>query len=460
MTSKATEPFMPKRRLPIGQIIGRALVAPIYLGAASLKALARPILALTLVSLLSIAAGYLNMGLITKVIALVLIGAALLWMVWCFERHLLLGAAACEADIRLRQRYGLNLLILVIGIVLLAKAIGFLLQLALLAIIYLQLAASDNNPLPSLAYVLGWIGAVSVVGSVPARFFLLLPAAAAGHDVTPMRLWRLTRGNGMRLFLLLVILPGVLGGFGQLALDTGRSFPGSAIVASLLTAYGGLVYLAILALAYRRLSDTPLPDVEQGVGASLLVSNARRLWSALAIVLMLFGGVVAYDAFYRIAPGEFVQILRFGRPERIASDPGTHIKIPLIEDARPLPGVFEASSQGTYLTNRKEPVSLDCQARWRIVDAAVFDRTAGGSTTRADQMIGDFLDSMLRERFTRLDPDDIQPLIEAGRISLPVEETGHHDPLFDGLIEDINGRIKAYGIEVTALQIAGGRGIR
>ncbi len=53
-----------------------------------------------------------------------------------------------------------------------------------------------------------------------------------------------------------------------------------------------MVYLAILALAYRRLSDTPLPDVKQGVGASLLVSNARRLWSALAIVLMLFDGLI------------------------------------------------------------------------------------------------------------------------------------------------------------------------
>ena len=51
----------------------------------------------------------------------------------------------------------------------------------------------------------------------------------------------------------------------------------------------------------------------------------------LAILLMLFGGFAAYDAFYRVAPGEAVQILRFGRPERIASDPGTRIKIPLQE---------------------------------------------------------------------------------------------------------------------------------
>lgn len=452
---------MPKRRLPMGKIVGRALIAPIYLEAASLKALVKPILALTLVSLLSIAAGYLNTGLIAKVIALILIGAVLLWMIWCFERHLVLGAAACEADIKLRQRYGLNLLILVIGIVLLAKAIWFLQQLVLLAIIYLQLAVSDNSPLPSLAYVLGWIGVVSVVGSVPARFSLLLPAAAAGHDVTPMRLWRLTRGNGMRLFLLLVILPGAVCGVGQLAIASSRSFPGSSIIAGLLTVYGGIIYLAMIALAYRSLSDTPLPDVEQGVGAYLIVSNARRLWSALAIVLMLFGGFVAYDAFYRITPGESVQIMRFGRPDRIASDPGTRIKIPLIEEARRLPGAFEASYQGTYLTNRKEPVSLDCQVRWRIIDTAVFDRTTGGSTKRADRIINDFLDSMLRERFPRMNPEGLQSLIEAGRVSvlLPVEKTGHHDPMFDGLIKDINGRIKAYGIEVTALQIEARRGM-
>jgi len=448
-----------KPRVPVGAVMGRALMAPFYLEAASWKALVRSLLTLALVILLPIAAGYLHMGWMVQVAAYGFLWAAILWLAWNFERHLLLGASAGESDPRLRQRYGLNFLVLVVGGLLLTVVIWHLLQWVLAAIVFLHLAASDNNPLPSVAYVLGWIVAISVVGSFPVRFVLLLPAAAAGHDIAPKRIWRLTRGNGLRLFLVLVILPGVLAGYGQLALASGRSFPGSAIVAGLLTAYGGMVYLAVLAWAYRSLSAMPLPDLKQGAGARLLRANARRLSAALAIVLILFGGVAVYNAFYRTVPGETVQILRFGKPQRVTSDPGTRVKIPFVEEARPLPDGFQARYQGTYLTNRKDSLPLDCQVQWRIADAAVFDRTLGGRTTRADRVIGDFLDSLLRDRFARLGPDDIRPLIEAGGLTLPVEETAHPAALLDGVIDEINKRIKIYGMEVTVLRMAVGSGI-
>ena len=102
---------------------------------------------------------------------------------------------------------------------------------------------------------------------------------------------------------------------------------------------------------------------------------------------------------------------------------------------------------------------MDCQVQWPIVDAAAFDRTLGGRTTRADQMIGSFLDSLLRDRFARMGPDDIRPLIEAGGLTLPAEETAHPAALLDGVIDEINKRIKVYGIEVTALQMAVGSGV-
>ena len=450
---------MTKPRVPVGAVIGRAFIAPFYLEAASWKALVRSLITLVLVGLLPVAAGYFRMGWVLQLIAFGFLWAAILWLAWNFERHLLLGASAGESDPRLRQRYGFNFLLLVVGGVLLAFVIWHLLQWVLAAIVFLHFAASDNNPLPSVAYVLGWIVAISVVGSFPVRFVLLLPAAAAGHDIVPKRIWRLTRGNGLRLFLVLVILPGVLAGYGQLALMSGRSFPGSAIVAGLLTAYGGMVYLAVLAWAYRSLSAMPLPDLKQGAGARLLRANARRLWAALGIVLILFGGVAVYNAFYRTVPGETVQILRFGKPQRITTDPGTRVKIPFVEEARPLPDGFQAQYQSTFLTYHKEFLPLDCQVQWRIVDAVVFDRTLGGRTTRADGVIGDFVISLLRDRFARMGPDDIRPLIEAGGLTLPAEEAAHPAALLDGVIDDINKRIKVYGIEVTALQMAIGSGV-
>jgi hypothetical protein len=60
---------------------------------------------------------------------------------------------------------------------------------------------------------------------------------------------------------------------------------------------------------------------------------------------------------------------------------------------------------------------------------------------------------MLRDRMARQGPDDLAPLMKAGALALPREEVGHDDTLFDGLVEDINGRIKVFGVEVTLLHI-------
>ena len=447
---------MTKPRVPIGSVIGRALIAPLYLEAASWKAFVRPLLTLVLVSLLPVAAGYFHMGWGVQLAAFGFLWAAILWLAWNFERHLLLGAAAGEFDPRLRKRYGLNFLVLVVGGVLLANVIGYLLQWVLLAMVYLQLIAQSDKPVLAWAYGLGWIVAISVAGSFPVRFLLLLPAAAAGHDIAPKRIWHLTRGNGLRLFLLLVILPGVLAGYGQLALASDLSFPGGAIVAGLLTAYGVMVYLAVLAWAYCSLSDMPLPDLKQGAAACLLRVYARRLGAALAIALILLGGVAVYNAVYRTAPGETVQILRFGKPQRITSDPGIRVKIPFVEEARPLPDVFQTKYQGTYLTYHKEFVPLDCQVQWRIVDAVVFDRTLGGSTTRADGIVGDLLESLLRERIAQRRMDDIRPLIEAGGLALPGAETARRHSLLTELIEDVNKKLRVFGIEVIALRVTAG----
>ena len=162
----------------MGAVIGRALIAPFYLEAASWKALVRSLLTLALVGLLPVAAAYFHMGWMVQVAAFAFLWVAILLLAWNFERHLLLGAAAGESDPRLRQRYGLNFLALVVGGVLLTVAIWYLLQWVLAAIFLLHLAASDNNPLPSVAYVLGWIVAISGGGFVSGSF--CPPAAGRG----------------------------------------------------------------------------------------------------------------------------------------------------------------------------------------------------------------------------------------------------------------------------------------
>ena len=68
-------------------------------------------------------------------------------------------------------------------------------------------------------------------------------------------------------------------------------------------------------------------------------------------------------------------------------------------------------------------------------------------------MIGDFLDSLLRDLVAQRGMEGIRSLIEAGGLTLPGEETAHPATLLDGVIDDINKRIKVYGMEVTVLRM-------
>jgi hypothetical protein len=71
---------MTKPRVPMGAVIGRALIAPYYLEAASWKALVRSLITLVFVGLLPVAAGYFRMGWVLQLIAFGFLWAAIIWL--------------------------------------------------------------------------------------------------------------------------------------------------------------------------------------------------------------------------------------------------------------------------------------------------------------------------------------------------------------------------------------------
>ena len=381
--------------------------------------------------------------------------AAIAWCAADFQRHLLLGATACESEPTPWQRYGLYLLALVIVSLLMASLMAILLYMVLPAISFFLLAITSPSPWLATGTVILWILVVVIAAYPVVRFALMLPAVAVGHDIATGRIWRLSRGNGLRLLSLLIFIPGLLNGILYLAFEEDTSSLWIEIVADVLNTYFVLVLLSILALSYRSLSDQQLPAVNRITMARRPGLNARRLWPAALVVLVGLGCVAVWNAIYQVGPGERILISRYGKPVRIESEPGIRLKIPLIEDAQPLEtqDVFRTGGAGRFLTLTKDMLSLKYDTQWRVVDTDIYARTTAGQSQLVDMKVDELVNEILRYRVAKLGQDDIQSLLSTGTVELGVDKEPHRTTLLDGVLEDINSRVTQLGIEITAWNI-------
>ncbi len=268
---------MPSSSLAVWKTFGAALVAPFRLGSASWKALAGPLLALAAATGLAFVAGTGQWAEVTWGPAALLVFAVAVWLALVFQRHLLLGAAARELGARPWRRYGLYFLAMAILGIVFGVLWAILFSLVLPGVALFLMALNSSAPWLAAGAVILGVLAFTVAAYLPARLALMLPALAVDHDPGFARTWRLTKGNGLRLLALLVVIPGVLHGLGVLALSEVEGVLSLIILDVILGSYLFLVDLGILAFAYRALSDQALPVVSSdGASAWFATGAAKR----------------------------------------------------------------------------------------------------------------------------------------------------------------------------------------
>lgn len=94
----------------------------------------------------------------------------------------------------------------------------------------------------------------------------------------------------------------------------------------------------------------------------------------VASLTVLLAILVAYGSFYTVDPTEQVLVLQFGAPKQVVTEPGLHVKLPLVQtveyiDKRLLK--VEAPAE-EVITQDKKRMVVDAFARWLIVDPLRF----------------------------------------------------------------------------------------
>jgi modulator of FtsH protease HflC len=124
----------------------------------------------------------------------------------------------------------------------------------------------------------------------------------------------------------------------------------------------------------------------------------------IVLVLALIALVVGYSALFTVYQTQQALVVRLGQPVRVVTEPGLHFKVPLIDDVikfdrRVLTRKFDNEQ---FLTSESQVLAIDYYIKWRIQDVeAYYQATAGGSESRAEDLVGQRIQDGIKNAVAR-----------------------------------------------------------
>ncbi len=158
----------------------------------------------------------------------------------------------------------------------------------------------------------------------------------------------------------------------------------------------------------------------------------------LALIVLVV--VVGSNSTFRVWETEQVVVTKFGKPVRIADQPGLHFRIPFVHKLR----VFERrlldydSAPTEVLTQDKKTLYVDNYAKWRIADPLKVLQTVQNETG-AQMRLGDIIYSEIR---TELGRHAFHDIISAKRAEI-----------METVTRKCNELTQDYGIDVLDVRI-------
>ncbi|KTC90948.1 protease modulator HflC [Fluoribacter dumoffii] len=170
---------------------------------------------------------------------------------------------------------------------------------------------------------------------------------------------------------------------------------------------------------------------------------------ALGILIFLFF-LFLLTSVFTITEGQQGILLRLGRLVNDEStnkvkvlNPGLHLKVPFIENVR----IFDTRIQTMdikstrIVTKEKKDVMVDYYVKWHITDLAQYFRSTGGNEFKAETLLEQQLNTLLRAQF--------------GKRTIPEVVSGGRDDVMESLREAAQKQAGGLGINVVDVRIKG-----
>lgn len=160
-------------------------------------------------------------------------------------------------------------------------------------------------------------------------------------------------------------------------------------------------------------------------------------WLAGIVALVM---IIASSALFSVSETQQVLILQFGEVRQQIKDPGLHVKVPMIQQAR----LFEKRilnvdppPEEVLLSDQKRMI-VDVFARYQITDMLKFFQALNNELT-ANQRLSSIINASMRSNL--------------GRVPLAGVLSERRDQLMQQIQEDVNAETSRFGIRIVDVRI-------
>ncbi|MCR5404619.1 MAG: protease modulator HflC [Butyrivibrio sp.] len=157
----------------------------------------------------------------------------------------------------------------------------------------------------------------------------------------------------------------------------------------------------------------------------------------LAIVLI---GVLG-SGLYVVHLNEYVTVRRFGKIINIATEPGMHFKMPLIDDTQSISAktiIFDIP-QSDVITKDKKSMITDTYVLWKVSDPLKYVQTLNALSARAEERIEASVYNATKNAISSMTQDEV------------IEARGEH--LTSLITRESDSDMSGYGITIVQAQI-------
>lgn len=166
----------------------------------------------------------------------------------------------------------------------------------------------------------------------------------------------------------------------------------------------------------------------------------KKIGKVAGIIIALFLVIVAANSMFIIRENQYGIVKEFGKIERVISEPGLYLKIPVVQETDTVSKelLLYDIAKSDVITKDKKSMIVDSFVLWRITDPKVFAQTLNSSTVNAEGRIDVTVYNAIKSVISSMTQADI--------IAARGQELTNY-------IMDSITSISQYGIEITTVEI-------
>ena len=167
----------------------------------------------------------------------------------------------------------------------------------------------------------------------------------------------------------------------------------------------------------------------------------KKIFYIASSVVVTLLTIILVSSLVVTKQSEFTVVKRFGRIEKVISEPGISFKMPFVENASKITKklLIYDIPESEVITKDKKNMVVDCYVTWKIVDPVQFAQTLNSSISSAQARIDSNVFNAVKNTISSIEQNEVI--------------SGRDTELTEKIMSSISSTTSGYGFEICSVEI-------